>query len=298
MTMARDLRRRTALKYTTSLVLAAAGLPIVRMAQAEPPPRRVVVAGGALTEIVYALGAQARVVGTDTTSTYPPAAGATPKIGYLRTLSAEGVLSRHPDLLLASAEAGPPAALAQMRAAGLKVLQLPHEFSAARVAANIRAIADALGSTDAGTRLASRFDGDWQTTQAHVRRLTARTPRRLRVLFVLGHTGNQTMVGGQDTAADAMLVYAGTRNALQGFRGYRPLTPEAAIAASPDVIVTTTGGPQDAAQAAALLATPGLSATPAGRARRLVTMDALYLLGFGPRLPQAVRELADRLHAP
>lgn len=259
-------------------------------------PKRVVVAGGALTEIVYALGAQDRVVANDLTSLYPEAATKLPKIGYLRTLSAEGVLSLHPDLLLAGAEAGPPNVLTQIAAAGVPVKRFTHGYTAELVRDNIRDVAAAMRLNDDGTRVAGRFMADWQKARDEITQRYGKQ-RRPRVLFILGHTGNQVMVAGQDTAADAMLAYAGADNALTGFTGYRPLTAEAAVAAQPDVLLTTTTGPSSADPAATLLAQPGLANTPAGRAKRVVSFDALYLLGFGPRLPQAVAELAQRVHA-
>ena len=260
-------------------------------------PKRVVVAGGALTEIVYALGAQDRVIANDLTSLYPEAATKLPKIGYLRTLSAEGVLSLHPDLLLAGAEAGPPNVLSQIAAAGVPVKRFAHGYTAELVRDNIRDVAAALRMNDVGARVANRFTSDWLRVRDQVEQRYG-IQRRPRVLFILGHTGNQVMVAGQDTAADAMLAYAGAENALRGFNGYRPLTAEAAVAAQPDVLLTTTTGPSPAAPAATLLAQPGLANTPAGRAKRVVSFDALYLLGFGPRLPQAVADLAQRVHTP
>nr|WP_322788722.1 ABC transporter substrate-binding protein [Pandoraea norimbergensis] len=259
-------------------------------------PKRVIVAGGALTEIVYALGAQDRVVANDLTSLYPEAATKLPKIGYLRTLSAEGVLSLHPDLLLAGAEAGPPNVLTQIAAAGVPVKRFTHGYTAELVRDNIRDVATALRVNDDGARVANRFMADWQKARDEIAQRYGKQ-RRPRVLFILGHTGNQVMVAGQDTAADAMLAFAGAENALSGFTGYRPLTAEAAVAAQPDVLLTTTTGPSSVDPAATLLAHPGLANTPAGRAKRVVSFDALYLLGFGPRLPQAVAELAQRVHA-
>ncbi|MFJ2994994.1 hemin ABC transporter substrate-binding protein [Pandoraea sp. NPDC087047] len=259
-------------------------------------PKRVIVAGGALTEIVYALGAQNRVIANDLTSLYPEAATKLPKIGYLRTLSAEGVLSLHPDLLLAGAEAGPPNVLSQIEAAGVPVQHFKHGYTAELVRENIRGVAAALKVNDDGARVAGRFTTDWTRVRSQVdERYGAQ--KRPRVLFILGHTGNQVMVAGQDTAAEAMLAYAGADNALRGFTGYRPLTAEAAVAAQPDVLLTTTTGPSPVDPAATLLAQPGLANTPAGRAKRVVSFDALYLLGFGPRLPQAVADLAQRVHA-
>jgi iron complex transport system substrate-binding protein len=119
-----------------------------------------------------------------------------------------------------------------------------------------------------------------------------------RVLFVLSHAMNQVRIAGRDTAADAMIRYAGATNALGEVAGFKPLTPEAAIAAAPDLILGTEQGLAAAGGIDGLLAAPGLAATPAGRARRVVALEAMFLLGFGPRLPQAVVQLAEALHGP
>jgi iron complex transport system substrate-binding protein len=66
--------------------------------------------------------------------------------------------------------------------------------------------------------------------------------------------------------------------------------------AAPEVLVTTPDAVEAAGGVNAFLSAPGLAATPAARNRRLVTMDALYLLGFGPRLPQAIDELSRQLY--
>jgi iron complex transport system substrate-binding protein len=78
--------------------------------------------------------------------------------------------------------------------------------------------------------------------------------------------------------------------------GYKPLTPEAAIAAAPDIILTTDQGLQAAGGIDGLLKAPGLAQTAGGRARKVAAQDALLMLGFGPRLPQAVAALAEALH--
>jgi iron complex transport system substrate-binding protein len=62
------------------------------------------------------------------------------------------------------------------------------------------------------------------------------------------------------------------------------------------VLLVTDQGLQAAGGIDGLLRAPGLAATPAGRARRVLSLDALWLLGFGPRLPSAIRTLAQGLH--
>ena len=65
--------------------------------QSYPDAKAVVTVGGPVTEIVYALGEQDRIVARDTTSVYPPEANQLPDVGYMRRLSPEGVLSVNPD---------------------------------------------------------------------------------------------------------------------------------------------------------------------------------------------------------
>lgn len=280
---------------------ALAGLAAVAAACAAPalraqPARRVVAVGGSLTETVYALGAEAELVGVDTTSIYPPQAAHLPRVGYLRQLSAEGVLSLRPTLVVAAASVGPPAVVRQLQAArvGFELFDTDHRLEG--VLATTRRLGRLLDRAEAGERLAAQIADDAERAQTLVARLNAgRAP--LRVLFVLSHTANQVHIGGADTAADAVIALAGARNALASVRGFRPLTPEAAIAAAPDVILGTHQGLQQVGGVDGLLRAPGLAATAAGRARRVAALDALLLLGFGPRLPQAVAGLAQALHA-
>ena len=114
-----------------------------------------------------------------------------------------------------------------------------------------------------------------------------------KVLFVLSHAAAQVMVGGDGPSAQAMIEYAGAANALTGVAGYKPLTPEAAIAAAPDLLLLTDQGLQAAGGIDGFLRLPGLAETPAGRARRVVSMEAMLLLGFGPRLPLALKQLDE-----
>jgi iron complex transport system substrate-binding protein len=114
------------------------------------------------------------------------------------------------------------------------------------------------------------------------------------VLFVMAHSG-KAQVAGQATAAHAMLGFAGARNPLANSSGYKSLTPEAAATAQPDVVLTTTDSIQASGGTDRFWEHPGLAFTPAGRSKRLVMMDTQFLLGFGPRLPEAVDALARQL---
>jgi iron complex transport system substrate-binding protein len=257
---------------------------------------RVIAVGGSITEIVYALGAQSRLVAVDTTSTFPEAAQALPKVGYQRQLSSEGVLAQRPNLLLATSEAGPPPVIAQLRSAGLRLELVSADHSVEEVRSKIRTVAMALGMGAQGTKLDEAFNREWNTVREFVAAQEKRGARKPRVLFLLLHSNaGGLMASGEGTAADAVIRYAGGVNAVAGYKGYKVLADEALIAAAPDFILLTREGLTAVGGLDKLLARPGLALSQAARSRRTFAPDALYLLGFGPRLPSAVREVAEHI---
>lgn len=260
---------------------------IAQHAIAEP---RVVTLGGAVTECVFALGAGERVVAVDDSSGYPAEAAALPRVGYYRMVSAEGVLSVKPDLVLASVEAGPPPALAQLERAGVRVVRIPGEASVSGCVARVRAVGAALEQPEAAEALAARIESDLAGFPPPPGGVPAR------VLFVFARGAGMLNVAGTDTAADEIIRLAGGVNAVDAYAGYRPLTAEAAVQAAPDVVLLTTSGLAGLGGADALWAVPGLKTTPAAAQNRAVAMDDLLLLGFGPRLPEAVKTLRQLLY--
>jgi iron complex transport system substrate-binding protein len=121
-------------------------------------------------------------------------------------------------------------------------------------------------------------------------------PERRRALFVLSLQNGRALVGGRGTAADAILALAGARNVGATLEGYKPMGDEAIIAAAPEVVVMMRHSSAHNAPAEELFALPAFSQTPAAKEKRLVRMDGLYLLGFGPRAPLAARDLMAEIY--
>lgn len=251
--------------------------------------QRVVAVGGALTEIVYALGEDGRLVATDTTSRHPPPAEDLPKVGYQRSLSAEGVLSLRPDLVLASEDAGPPAALDRIRSAGVRLVTVAGEDSPRGVLDKVKGVAAALGREAAGTALAARLERELDALES------LEPLAGTRVLFLLNVGRGAPMVAGHDTSADAIIRLAGAANAMPDHEGYKPISPEGVVLAAPSVILLTARTLELSGGVDGVLRMPGLAHTPAGQARRVVAMDGLLLLGFGPRTAEAARGLRAAL---
>lgn len=288
------------------LMLAAlAALPLLpaplRAQEAGPadrpedrPADRIVSIGGAVTEIVYALGEQDRLVARDTTSNYPPEVTGLPDIGYIRRLSPEGVLSVNPTLILTEEGAGPPEVVELLKEASIAFAEIPDGFDRAAVLTKIHRVAEVLGVPQKGDALAAEVAAALDAAGEIAAQEAAGAPPR-RVLFVLSMQGGRIMAGGSDTAADGIIRLAGGVNALTGVSGYKPLSDEAVIAAAPDVILMMARGGEMAVSDAALFSHPAILSTPAGEARAVLRMDGMKLLGFGPRTAEAATELAHAL---
>ncbi|HBM87580.1 MAG: ABC transporter substrate-binding protein [Parvibaculaceae bacterium] len=260
-------------------------------AQAASSSAQIVSVGGAITETLFALGLGAQLRAADTTSTFPAAANALPKVGYLRQLSAEGILAMKPDLVLLSGEAGPAAAVAHLKTAGVALEQIDIGRSPAAVTNMVEAIGAATGKVEVANTLAA-------TVTDQFKRLDAELPDgdRKSVLLLLA-AGNGPLLGaGANTAASAAINLAGGALAFPDMQGYKAVSLEPVLAADPDWIILPShvamalGGPEG------ISALDVVARTRAGPEGRVAIIDSHYLLGFGPRAPQAAADLATLLY--
>lgn len=257
-------------------------------------PQRIVSIGGATTEIVYELGLGASVVAVDSTSQHPDAVRARPNVGYMRALAAEPIIALSPDLVLLDGDSGPRSTIDQLREAGLRLVIVPDKPTVSGVLRKIAVIAKATGS---GHRAATRLRKNIVRRLEQVSDAVAQLSHRPKVLFLLSvGSGGAPLAGGRETSADGIIGLAGGLNAATAFSGFKPITPEAIVETAPDVVLVTRRSLGMLGGKETLLANPAIAATPAGRSRRIVAMDGLLLLGFGPRIGDAVLELARALH--
>ncbi|MBW8319449.1 MAG: ABC transporter substrate-binding protein [Rhizobium sp.] len=254
--------------------------------------QHIVSIGGTVTEIIHALGDGERVIAVDSTSTYPKSAADKPDVGYIRQLSAEGVLSQKPDLIIAEAGAGPADAIAILKAPGVAIISIPPPPEAEAIAGKIRAVGAAIGKPDAAEKLAIEVDARLAGLR---RELAAISGPKKRVLFALSLSNGRVMAAGTNTSADAIIRLAGGVNAAGDVSGYKPLSDEAVIAAAPDVVLVM-DNPQLHLTAEEVFALPALQTSPAAKTGAFIAMDGLYLLGLGPRTPAAALDLAARLY--
>ncbi|MBZ9793172.1 hemin ABC transporter substrate-binding protein [Rhizobium sp. 3T7] len=250
---------------------------------------RLVSVGGDVTEIIYALGEQDRLIARDTTSMYPEAAMKLPDVGYMRALSPEGILAMNPTAIIAIEGSGPPEALNVLKSASVPFETVPNAYTREGILAKIDRVGDLLGQPDKARSLEEKVGADLDAAIADAEKRPE--GERKRVLFILSMQGGKIMASGTDTAADGIIKLSGSVNAVGNFPGYKPLTDEAIVEAKPDVILMMNRGDGSATKNEDLLKQPALALTPAAQNKAIIRMDGLHLLGFGPRTAGAVREL-------
>jgi iron complex transport system substrate-binding protein len=255
-------------------------------------PARIVSIGGAITEILYALGFEDRLAGVDSTSLYPATAlRDKPNVGYMRQLSAEGVLGLNPSLVLAVQGTGPKETMDVLEAAKVPLVLVPETFSEQGLIEKIRLVGHAMGADKRAECLTAAVTDD--LTQ--LRELRAKVTKPVRVMFVMSLLNGRAMAAGQKTAANEIIALAGGINAIDGYDGYKIINDEAIIAAKPDVVLSIQRG-KDSVDAETVYVHPAFALTPVAANKAFISMEGLYLLGFGPRTAAAARDLSIKLY--
>lgn len=253
---------------------------------------RLVSIGGSLTEIIYALGEEGRLVARDQTAVYPEAALKLPDVGYMRQLAPEGVLSVNPTALLIIEGSGPKETLDVLQKGSVEIVTVPEGYSHEGILEKVRVIGKALGVEAKADALVSELDTELKTAEA----ITADVTERKRILFILSMQDGKVMASGSDTAADGIITLAGGVNAVEGYSGYKALTDEAIVTAKPDVILMMSREGGHAVADDELFAQAGIAMTPAAANKAILRIDGAYALGFGPRTASAITDLANSLY--
>lgn len=258
---------------------------------------------GTLSRTVFELGLGDSVVGRDTSSTFPEILGLPEVTSNGHELTAEAILELAPTVIVTDTTLGPWDVVLQMRDAGIPVVVVDPHRSAEDAGALTRAVADALGMSDAGELLAERTQSQIDATVADVAALApADDADRLRAVFlyVRGQSGVYYMFG-DGSGADSLIESLGAVDVAGeiGWTGMRPVNDEGMVSAQPDVILMMSGGLESVGGVDGLLERlPAIAQTPAGQNRRVVAMPDSQILAFGPATSGVLDSLARGLYAP
>lgn len=254
--------------------------------------KRIITLSSALTETVFALGMGANVVAVDVTSVSPDRAKTLPKVSRNRSVSAEGLVSYRPDLVLAPEGDITRETIVHLKSVGIQVVPIRQEYSISGSLSFIRQVAAAIGAKEKGEILVKQTEAETAAVLKHVINTKSKAPK---VLFIYARGTGTMSVAGKGSNMDALIRLAGGKNAIQDFRDFKPYTTEALVRANPDVILMFDFGLTSIGGKDQMLDMPGMRLTNAGRNKKIVTMSGPLLVNFATRLPQAIKELNKQL---
>ena len=277
------------IKFLPLLVLFSVG--IKSACDKALDPSRITVAGGSITEIIYALEQDEKLVAVDITSNFPKQASELPSIGYVRALSAEGVLSLSPSLILGENDMGPAAVMEQLSRVGIDIKIIPEENTADGIIDKVSCVANILDMSDYDKNLVLN-DLRNEVNDLHSIVKSNQSPKK--VMFILGMESGSPTVGGKGTSADGFIKMTGGINVMNSFEGWKPVSTESIIEASPDFIIISNRGLSSFKTVEKLGQHPTLIFTPASKQNNIIAFDGMAMLGFGPRTISSAKEVALR----
>ena len=257
-------------------------------------PKRIITLSGALTETVAALGYSKQIVATDVTSIYPEFVQKLPKVSRNRQLSAEGLLSFMPDLVLAPEGDVSKEISYQLKAAGVKLVTFKQIYSVDGAAQFIKQVGAAVGNTEKGIALAKQTVAKTNAVLAGIKSKTIKKPAK--VLFIYARGAGTMTVAGKNSSLDAIISLARAVNAVKEFTDFKPYSTEMLVKTNPDAILMFDFGANSLGGTKGVLELPGMSATTAGKNKRIIEMDGQLLVNFSVRLPDAISALHAKLY--
>ncbi len=271
-------------------------LPVIALCSTAHAYDRIVSTTGNASEVIATMGLADKLVAVDRTSTIPADIMKNkPLIGYRRVLSAEGILSMRPDLLILAPDAGPPVVLEQLQAANIeKTITIKDEKSVNGVIDDIKLVAGTLDALDKAQPMIDKIRSD----EKEINALIKDYPQKPKIAFFMDGGLGRFMGLGADTAGDGMITVVGGENIFaQSFKSVKPLSLESLAVKDVDMIIIAAHGKgqddNNKSLTKALDKYPKLAVTKAGKKQCVFTIGIVESLGFGPTFTNSAKEIAQ-----
>lgn len=254
---------------------------------------RIVCVSKQMTEFLFALGQGDRIVGVDLTSTYPAETKKITTVGYHRHLSAEGIISLNPTVVIHQGDVAPPNVMPQLEQVGIPIKKYPAGSTLDSAKMVLRMVAHDYGADRLADSIIKKMDADLAKDDSIVKNYPAR-PKVMIIHF--GQQRNQYFVMGTRGTANAMVRLAGGVNAADT-SSFRDLSAEVIAKAQPDVILATDFGfDKMGGSVEKFITLPGLALTPAAKNGRVYRIEEHDLVYFGPRSGENIVKMAEMIH--
>jgi heme transport system substrate-binding protein len=260
---------------------------------------RAVVISQAYSEIIWALGAEDAVVGVDYSSTWPPAVKTVQTVGYHRALSAEGILSLKPTVIITDGNIGPPQVVDQLTQLNVPIKTFTAKNDSIDGAkALMREMGRYFHKDARAEALCTKLDADMARGLDEAKKYTDRPKvavihygRASNVYMLVGASGS-----GDAGAAGQMVRWAGGVPAIDKPGMTRMASPEIVAQANPEVVLVTEFGYDKLGSKDKILELPGLATSDAAKNGRIYRVEEHDLMYFGPSTGEGLQRLVSLIH--
>ncbi len=242
---------------------------------------RIVVAGGSIAEILYFIGAEEKIVATDVTSDFPEEVKNHPSIGYVRNLSAEGILSMNPSLILGEDDMGPPNVIKQLIDIKIDVRTIPEEKTINGILDKILCVSSVIDMvSEAENRINEFLIPDIITLENGY---IENAKKAKKVMFILSMQSNRIIVAGAGTTGDGYIKLTGSKNIFDTLEGWKSVSQESIVKENPDYIIMSQRDLHNTESLRNVKENLIFKNIKAGQEGNFIFDDAMAMLGFGPR---------------
>ncbi|NOH84341.1 hemin ABC transporter substrate-binding protein [Vibrio genomosp. F6] len=278
------------LKTSRNLASLVLALTFISAPSAAFAKERIISAGSAVTELIFALDAQESLVAVDVTSKMPQTENM-PKIGYHRQLSPEGLLALKPTRIIGSDEMGPQSTLDLLAQSSINV-------NVVNTKPTIQGLLDRIDEIAKITNQTQKAASIKATVNQKVAKLNSNIPqdsKQKKVIYLLLHEGRAPYVAGKETTMDELIRLAGGINpASDSISSFKPVSMEAMLLMQPDVILVSNRSIKKLEGIDNIIKSiPTLSSTPAGQYKQVIGIKGSALVGG---LGLATLDEAERLN--
>src|ERR1700712_1005063 len=233
--------------------------------------QRIVCLSKHLTEMVFALGKGHNIVAVDLSSTFPDSAKKLPTVGYHRLLSAEGIISMKPDVVIHSNDIAPLTVITQLQKVGINIKVFPGANTLDSAKQLLTILGKFFGEEAKADSINKSLDAGMEKVMTAEKQIKD-TPSVMIIHF--GQANNAYFVmSGRKGPGDKMIAYAGGKSVKYDAKGARQLSAEAVAAANPDVIIATDYGFDKMGGAEKFKSVAGVGLTNAAKNNRIYRFE-------------------------
>lgn len=258
----------------------------------ETRPVRIVSQTLGTDEILWAICPRERIIGVSKINLEPKyslIADELKAANVTLIANAEEILQLQPDLIF-TASYSRAETVASLQSSGAPVFRFANFDSIENIQQNIRLVGQAIGEEANAEKLVAQMNAELAAVKARIP--AAGAPPRILSFSLSGNTA------GAGTSFDSIVRAAGAVNvaAEKGLRGFPKISPEQVVEWQPDFLLTGAEVTKVEEAKTRLLDHPVIATTNAARARRIIVLDARYLLSVSQYITRAVSDLADALY--